>query len=212
MLVVPTPEAKRGAHPTRGRYSLRQEFRTPDKPFRARVLPALRPGLALDIVGDRSGSMGGDKVEAARLGAMALHLACVKAEIPHAISLFEGYQVLLEYGGDNEMAKALIAGWDYKTGTQFGQHLELRAQKLLARPEKIKALFVLHDGDPDDADTVVRFQQRYDGRIFVVGIYLAETPDEEETQGMRALFPRVVLATPSQLPDQLGALITSLRV
>ena len=212
VLVVPTPEAKRGAHPTRGRYSLRQEFRTPDKPFRARVLPALRPGLALDIVGDRSGSMGGDKVEAARLGAMALHLACVKAEIPHAISLFEGYQVLLEYGGDNEMAKALIAGWDYKTGTQFGQHLELRAQKLLARPEKIKALFVLHDGDPDDADTVIHFQQRYDGRIFVVGIYLAETPDEEETQGMRALFPRVVLATPSQLPDQLGALITSLRV
>ena len=46
----------------------------------------------------------------------------------------------------------------------------------------------------------------------VVGIYLAETPDEEETQGICTLFPRVVLATPSQLPDQLGALITSLRV
>lgn len=212
VLVVPTPEAKRGPHPTRGRYSFRQEFRTPDKPFRARTLPALRPGLAVEIVGDRSGSMDGDKVIAARLGAMALHLACVKAEIAHAISLFEHYQVVLEYGGDNEMAKALIAGWDAETGTQFGQHLEQRAKRLLARPERVKAMFVIHDGMPNDAETVIRFQQRYEGRLFIVGIYLAETPDDGETEAMRSLFPRVAIATPRELPDKLGTLITSLRV
>jgi hypothetical protein len=212
VLVVPTPEAQRAAHPTRGRYSFRQEWRTPDTPFRARSLPALRPGLAVEIVGDRSGSMSADgKVEAARLGAMALHLACAKSDIAHAISLFEGYQVLLEYNGDHEMAKALIAGWDTETGTKFGDHLEWRARKLLARPEKVNAMFVIHDGLPADADAVIAFQRRYDGQIFVVGIYLTEHPDEAVAQTMRELFPRVVVATPRELPEQLGALLTSLR-
>ena len=68
------------------------------------------------------------------------------------------------------MAKALIAGWDAATGTQFKDHLELRAQKLLARPEKIKAIFVVHDGIPVDAEVVVQFQRQYDGRIFIVGV------------------------------------------
>jgi hypothetical protein len=211
VLVVPTPEAQRAAHPTRGRYSFRQEWRTPDKPFRAKTLPALKPGLAVEIVGDRSGSMDGDKVKAARLGAMALHLACTRANIAHAISLFEGYQVLLEYGGDNEMAKALIAGWDAATGTRFGDHLEQRARKLLARPEKVKAMFVVHDGMPADAEVVVAFQRQYDGRIFVVGVYLAEAPDEDEAQAMRGLFQRVVVATPPELPAKLGALLTALH-
>ncbi len=50
------------------------------------------------------------------------------------------------------------------------------------------------------------------GWILVVGIYLVGAPAEGETQAMCALFPRVVVATPAELPEKPGAFLTSLRV
>jgi hypothetical protein len=220
----PTPRARIIPNGARGRYSLRADLHDPDRPFLARTAPAIAPGLAVEILGDQSGSMGtatsptegSSKMNAARLGVMTLHLACEARRIPHAITLFDGFFSVLEYNGDAQIASALIAGWDGFTGQEHvSQHMRRRAPKLLARPEGTKLMIVVHDGYPvatGDPEDIVRFQKEYAGRIHVVGVYLCDERggSSHEIAQMQSLFATLIVAKPSELSDKLGDLIAAL--
>lgn len=211
----PTPHAGIETNGTRGRYSLRADLRDPDRPLLARTAPRVAPGLAIEIIGDRSTSMnGGGKIRAAQIGALTLHLACERRGIAHAITLFDGMFSVLDYGGDAELASALIAGWQGKTATwELVATIQARAPKLLARPEATKLMIVIHDGAPTQFDHAVAqlraFERQYAGRIYLVGVYLSD--DATEAEQMRALFPRLVHASPRALPGKLGDLVAALR-
>jgi hypothetical protein len=220
----PTPRVRIVPTDTRGRYSVRAEQRDAERPLLWRDAPGIAPGLAIDILGDQSGSMGMSlnladdepKMNAARLGVMLIHLACAERRIAHAITLFDEHFSVLEYGGDNEIASALIAGWNGWTCSEhLGKHMRERAPKLLARPEKCRVMIVTHDGypvAPGDPEDVVDFQKEYAGRIHVIGVYLHDGKKvdvDEETQ-MRRLFPNLISASPNELPNKLGDLMAAL--
>ena len=219
----PTPKVRVVPNEARGRYSLRADLRDAERPFLRRDAPAIAPGLAIDFLGDQSGSMGmantptdGEaKMNAARLGMMLMHLACEARNIAHAITLFDNKFSILEYNGDGEIASALIAGWNGWTGEEnLGKHMRERTPKLLARPEACKVLVVVHDGYPvadGDPEDVVKFQREYVGRIHVIGVYLHDAKvDADEEAQMRGLFPNLISASPKELPDKLGDLIAAL--
>ena len=219
----PTPRVRIVPNDTRGRYSLRADLRDPERPFVRRDVPAVATGLAIDFLGDQSGSMGmaktpadgNAKMNAARLGMLLMHLACEARHIAHAITLFDYCFSILEYGGDAEIASALIAGWNGWTGEEnLGKHMRERALKLLARPEACKVLVVVHDGYPvadGDPEDVVKFQRENAGRIHVIGVYLHDDKvDADEEAQMRGLFPNLISASPKELPNKLGDLITAL--
>lgn len=222
----PSPRVRTIANGTRGRYSLRAEVRDPDRPFLDKTAPGVAPGLAVEILGDRSGSMGhggihigeggSSKMVAARLGLLTIHLACTARRIAHAITLFDGFFSVLEYGGDVQLASALIAGWNGFTGEEnVSTHMRRRAPKLLAHSEGTKLMIVIHDGYPiayGDPEDIVRFQKEYAGRIHVVGIYLCgeRGGHDVEVEQMRGLFAHLIVAKPDELPNKLGDLIAAL--
>lgn len=199
-----------------GRYSFRQECRTPDTPFLVREAPGPEaPRMALQILGDRSGSMGRDrhpKITAARLGVMTLHLACLELNIPHAITLFDCNVLVREFGGDPQVTKALIAGWQGVTSLErVTRALEARGPVLEKRPEPIKVMMVIHDGYPVASGDPegIRIWQEDHPHIITIGVYLGSAKDEIEA--MRGLFKRLVVAPPNEFPTKLGNLLRSLR-
>jgi len=222
-LKVPQPRGGREYRQSGRRARARDVIRRPLTPFRTTTAPTITtPGLALQILGDRSGSMGSEdepKMASARLGAMVLHLACQELGIPHAISLFDGQVTIKDFNHSDEMVKGHIAGWDGVTGAE---HIDVllaeREPVLLARPEPVKVVLVIHDGYPvaEGEDQRIReWIRHHEPAIFTVGLYLAA--DEMAADWMQAeiammstLFRRLVVATPQSLPDQLGELLVNL--
>ena len=222
-LKAPQPRGGREYRQSGRRARARDVIRRPLTPFRTTTAPAITtPGLALQILGDRSGSMGSEdepKMASARLGAMVLHLACAELHIPHAISLFDGQVMIKDFDHSDEMVKGHIAGWDGVTGAE---HIDVllaeREPVLLARPEPVKVVLVIHDGYPvaEGEDQRIReWIRHHEPAIFTVGLYLAA--DEMAADWMQAeiammstLFRRLVVATPQSLPDQLGQLLVNL--
>jgi len=107
----PTPRAGCVVVPQayRGRYSYRQEQRTPDTPNLASIQLGYRvPGSAWDIVVDRSGSIS-TMSKPLQQGLMAIHLALEELALPHRIAAFEGNALLKDFGGTSPVPRALIA-------------------------------------------------------------------------------------------------------
>jgi hypothetical protein len=86
-------------------------------------------------------------------GLMAIHLALEELALPHRIAAFEGNALLKDFGGTSPVPRALIAGLQGTTCSQVMPTLEPTFDALMARPEEIKVLLLLHDGlahDPDE--------------------------------------------------------------
>ncbi len=233
----PAPQAAPEAVACGGRFELRQYVRTPDTPFIARTNPGDDvPRLAIQVLADRSGSMGvgpnhddpdvrawfdedpaqarqqAGKLLAARLGLMVLHLACEELDVAHAITLFDGHVLVQDFDQHTEMTRALIAGWQGRTGLEcITDHLHHRGPVLLARPEPVKVMIIIHDGSPvapGDPDGIRRWQAEHEGRVLTIGVYLGD--DEDEIAAMRGLFRHLVAATPEAFPAKLGNLLRHL--
>lgn len=222
VLAVPAPDVEPEPAAYGGRFSLRQSVRDPERPFLAATADGLSPhGMALEILGDRSGSMGWRdeaKMQAAQEGVMALHLACEELGIPHAISLFDDEVVLKEYEHQGELTKALIAGWEGETDEE---HIDVlmneRGRRLMQRPEPVKVMVLLHDGRPvvhGEADRIRDWIVKHP-EIMVIGVYLSVdlTSDwaQREAARMAGLFPRLVVAEPPTLALKLGAVLRAVR-
>ena len=87
-LKEPQPDQRPVPHEYRGRYTFRQEIRTPDTPHLVRLgMGQAARSLALYVLVDRSGSM--DRFEpAVREALMTIYLAAVQVGIPIGIAYF----------------------------------------------------------------------------------------------------------------------------
>jgi len=238
-LQLPQPQQDMG-HARRGRrLAVRRVIRQLPDPFRARSeIGDAPPKMVVDFLGDRSGSMGStqrwrydnqadrrlaetnwnSKICAARLGVMMFHLALQELGTPHAIHLFDDHvPIKPQYDQGGEMVKALIAGWQGATGEEWvSVSMEERIPKLLARPEPIKVMLVIHDGEPvgtggkygSDAHGIRVLQEKYGRRIWFIGVYLGTR--QRDIARMRQLFTHLVACEPEQLPDHLGRLLRQL--
>jgi Mg-chelatase subunit ChlD len=227
-LRLPQPDVAIQPHEWLGRYSFRQESRTPETPNRVPLsLDRSSRNLALYLAVDRSGSMGVSQREV-RLALMSSYLAAVKLDIPIGISYFGGsdretnkakvvFEVTPPTPREDEGVKAMIAGYEGCTGAEyFDWALRLAEQHLLERPERRKVLLVIHDGQPvysgpdgRDWDLSHAHLRKLGQRgITAIGIYLGD--EEEDYQKSKMLFPRLVHTTANQLPAKLGAMLRAL--
>jgi hypothetical protein len=118
------------------------------------------PSSAWGIVVDRSGSIN-SMLKPLQQGLMAIHLALEELALLHRIAAFEGNVVLKDFGelsradfGDTSpVPRALIFGLQGTTCSRVMPTLEPTFEALMARPEEVKVLLLLHDGlahDPSD--------------------------------------------------------------
>ena len=225
-LKVPQPYVRPLAHEWRGRYSFRQEVRTPATPNLHRLgIARDKENVVFYVLVDRSGSMGVID-EQVRLALMTLYLAASELRLPLGMAFF-GHnassrvdRLVLEVtpirGQPAEEPKALIAGYHGRTRAEYlDWGLALAEKALMVRPERRKALLVLHDGEPvysgdlgnDYQMSLARLRRLERQGITPIGLYLGEGGN---TVQLEALFPRLVVTSGEKLPEKLGSMLRSL--
>ena len=118
--------------------------------------PTKRPLCAVEIMVDESGSMGGDREEAARLAAMCLEAFCRDLKIPFGVyghCEFAGVMIneylKMDDVKNNINASKLVSMRAHNACNHDGYGLRFGISKLVKRPETQKFLFVLSDGRPN---------------------------------------------------------------
>lgn len=226
-LKEPRPDARALPHEWRGRYSFRQETRTPDMPHLAsQGVGRARRSLALAVLVDRSGSM--DTLAGpVKLAVMALYLAATAVGIPVGISFFghdedrpecmEPFELAPISRRACEEAKALIAGFSGETDNEFlAWALAEAGDALSARPERLRVVLVVHDGEPvyagrhgDDWECSLAELERLERRgIVPIGVYLGNY--QPSITKLQSLFKRLVVTGAEGLPEKLGGLLLGL--
>ena len=236
-LKEPQPDQRPAPHEYHGRYSFRQELRTPDTPHLARQeVGVAKRSLALYVLVDRSGSM--DRYEqAVREALLTIYLAAVQAGIPIGIAYFgeDDFYIhdeplhpdritveqtvaevcpVSEYS--SETAKALIAGY---TGWACEEYLDWGLRKaeaeLRTRPERLRVLLICHDGEPvyrtrtvsDWELSLSHLRSLERAGITPIGVHLGN----DNLEKLHKLFSRLVNCPDGNLlPDKLGSLLSSL--
>ncbi len=225
---IPQPRVRTGAHEWRGRYSFRQELRTPDTPNRLRQqIGKSGKGVAVYVLVDRSGSMSGMS-EAVRRALMTIYLALTDAKVPVGIAYFghrdglgNPQEAVLEVTlrmrtAPDELDKSLIAGYVGRTGAEYLHWgLTLAEKRLERRPERKKIILVVHDGYPvyhgrhgDDESLSTEDVKRLERKgIVPLGVFLGS---EERAGKLQKIFPRIVATDSEHLADKLGRMLRSL--
>jgi hypothetical protein len=192
------------------RFSMRQWIRQPDLPFLSESdAPKEPPRLAFRVLIDHSTSMNiGERIQAAREGAMMLHLVGVRLNIPHEIALTPN-DIRIANLTSGERGLALIAGLEGEmTYEGIDVTLATHTKELLADRADIKLVLVVHDGYPDNPDRLKSLCQYLRGKVEVIGLGLDY--DEVMAETMKELFgsDRLILCrTPEELPRKLGTLL-----
>jgi hypothetical protein len=153
------------------------------------VVKRFGPGAFIAVLVDSSGSMlAGSKWPSAQLAAMAAHLACEQASVPHVLLMSRTLKQLAGVGITSTRSKVLIAGAGPATG---GDHytvtLPKALQKIAKRAEAVKIVVVITDGMPHNLQLLKQQveQARRRGMI-VVGVGLDLNPIE--ATGMKIIF------------------------
>ena len=197
-----------------GRLSLRAAIRSQDAtPFVVPTEPEPDPeSVAVGVLLDRSGSMEGPRMAAAQTAAATLHLACAELDIWHAVIAFEGAESVVRTGDASERALARLAGLLPNTGSCMAPAYEALLEEMTARPEALKVLVIIHDGEPHDPPAVRHLNACADAaRIEVLGLGLElEATNRRE---MRQLFGErfIDCATPAALAPTLAGVVNTLR-
>ena len=225
-LKIPQPNVRPLPHEWRGRYSFRQEVRTPAMPHLRRAgVGREKDDVVFYVLVDRSGSMGIIN-EPVRLALMTLYLAATELRIPLGMAYFGEHSdafiddLVLEVSQVRaraaEETKSLIAGFRGVTSAEYlDWGLALAEKSLRHRPERRKVLLVLHDGEPvyngrlgnDHQMSLERLRRLERQGIIPIGLYLGEGCNMAQ---LEALFPRLVITSGEKLPEKLGNMLMSL--
>ncbi len=225
---IPQPRVRTSAHEWRGRYTFRQELRTPDTPNRVRSqIGRSSHGAAFYILVDRSGSMS-HMDEAVQYALMVVYLALTEAGVPTGIAYFGHrtgiaperaiFEVSPVQKRPDEVVKSLIAGFHGSTGAEFLHWGLLEAERSLERrPERRKFVLAIHDGMPVyngrhgvDKDLSIADVERLERKgIIPLGIFLG---GETYAERLREIFPRIVATPASGLANKLAEMLRSLIV
>jgi len=199
-----------------GRFSLRQEWRTPDTPCLEFVPRKTAEGVALGLLVDISGSMIKRMQEVIK-ALIAFILTCQELEdVALEIVAFPGDVHILEYRDRGnarayERAKALTAGLRAGGETPLECYLPGSIKRLSERPEPRKLLLVIHDGAPDDPEKCEEQLRR--PPVPVWGLFLTETEDDPWIEVMREIFwGKLIVGPASRLDRKLANILKGLRM
>lgn len=186
--------------------------------------PGSDPALAVYLLVDCSGSMIGEKMNAAKSAATALHEMCNTLGVTHCVTGFnsDGGRPVQHWPAVdwNKRDGARIASLEPNFSNRDGFSIRIAARELAARREPKKLLAVLSDGLPSDhrnsgalgipnywgdlavADTARAVREAERAGIGVVGIYFG---GESDLPQARMIYNHLVYAPyPEALPAILG--------
>lgn len=226
-LKLPTPDWHPLPHETRGRLNFRAWTRDPEKPFLLRQAQDDTPSqLALSVLVDRSGSMDSYRSKI-RLALMMIFMAARSLRVPIHIAFFGSnkddrhkvFDVTEAAAGDDEAVKAFIAGYQADTGGEYLiTGLEAAEHWFAGRPERVKVLIAIHDGQPvailkggDDRELSKRkIAALTEAGLLPIGLYIGG--NEFDFGRLHELFPNLLQCKPRELPEQLGDLLRYLMM
>jgi len=152
-------------HKQFGRIIIPSDAYRPDQRFFAnRKLPQDLPDMALSVLVDHSGSMGGSRIESAMRAALLLHDFCTGLNIPIAVAghnaergICVNYYIYADYeqiSSKDRYRAAKMAASLTKMRANFcnrdGAALSIAAKLLEKRQEQMRLLIVISDGRPND--------------------------------------------------------------
>ena len=142
------------------KFEARNAYRPDQRFYAKRKIPNDVPDMAISLLIDHSGSMSGARLSAAMATAMLLHDFATGLSIPVAIA---GHNVAVENQsinyisytnfdkiGDSEKYK--LAKMRANSCNRDGAAIEIAANMLAKRPEDVKILIIISDGQPNDTD------------------------------------------------------------
>jgi hypothetical protein len=143
---------------------------------------------------------------------MAIHLALEELELSHRIAAFQGNVLLIDFD-TSPVPRALIAGLQGMTTSKVMPILRPTFEALMARPEEVKVLLLLHNGLAHDPDELASWAQqaRCIPGFFSWGIYLGHNPQEGAT--MKGLLGAdwLIVCPPGELHLKFGNLLRAFR-
>jgi len=196
-----------------GRYSYRQECRTPDTPNRS-IVETPDHHLALGVLVDRSTSMADYSLMAAvRRAVMMLLVACQQLEhVALEITVFEDDERVLSFGGDPEHAKPMIGGLSASGTTAMYEPLSGLIERTTARPEQRKAVLVIHDGEPNRGQVQPCRSLIAGSPVPVWGLFVSHAPPANLLHKLEDLFAGKVLhGNTDILADQIANVLRALH-
>lgn len=150
-------DIKRGLFMGR-KFDSSRAYRQDGRKMASRKAPTDAPDLAVMLLVDQSGSMGGERINAARLASYLVYDFCTGMDIPvsiygHEESNMNGGKVHLysyaEFDSVDGKDKCRIAKMETGACNRDGYAIRYAAQHLEKRPEKMKILIIISDGQPN---------------------------------------------------------------
>ena len=136
------------------RINVRNAVRNDGKLFYKLKLPNDRTDIAIVILVDESGSMSGsNRITHARSASIILHDFCKGLDIPVAIYGHTEYDdvelyAYAEFDSIDNKDQYRLMDMSARCGNRDGAALRYAAERLMTRPEAIKLLIIISDGQP----------------------------------------------------------------
>ena len=136
------------------RISVRNAVRNDGKLFYKLKLPNDRTDIAVAILVDESGSMSSaDRITHARSASIILHDFCKGLDIPVAVyghTEYDGVELYAyaEFDSIDNKDQYRMMDMSARSGNRDGAALRYVAERLMTRPEAIRLLIVISDGQP----------------------------------------------------------------
>ena len=137
-------------------FEARDAYRPDKKYFSNKKGPQDLPDMAIAVLVDHSGSMGGERLYAAMKASMLLYDFATHLGIPVSVAghntIYGGirYYQYSDYNKVSESEKYRLAKMVCGSCNRDGMAIEISANRLSNRPEDVKLFIVISDGQPND--------------------------------------------------------------
>ena len=195
-------------------------YRPDEKYFANKKLPQDLPDMAVCVLIDHSGSMSGDRIEASSKAAMLLYDFATASDIPVCVlgHCTGGNRVDIKlyttFDKVNDSEKYPLANMQPYGCNRDGAAIEVATAMLAKRPEEVKLLIVISDGQPnhtnyggraamDDIQTIVRKGKK----MGVETVALAIGSDKERIKEIYGADNFVDISNLSALPKTMANIV-----
>ena len=137
------------------RFEARSAYRADERFFARKKQPQDLPDMAISILGDHSGSMFGERIDAVMKAAMLIYDFATKLNIPVCVSGHSTnggnvyYYTYTDFRQVSPSEKYRLAKMEAGGANRDGMAIQIAGNLLAKRPEDIKLLFIISDGRPN---------------------------------------------------------------
>jgi len=154
-------------HRSRGRYSYTRDMKGCERVYRKKTRPAKPRDIFLDLLIDRSGSMNGENIVAARAAAMMVLRAAALSQARIRISIFDHlFEEVINRRMPYLEAAAKVAGIQARGNTRLAPALSALLSPNPQRGDEVHVVCIICDGqlEQDDGEACLKLVKAAQGR------------------------------------------------